>query len=265
MWLNKLISLLFRLIIVSLIVLNHIYFLYYVWMPYTIHYHSAWVVIFFFHLILILTIWTLLVAGTSDPGQVPLYWGFYLGDTDQKRRRYCLMCNVFKPERTHHCSICNRCVLNMDHHCPWINNCIGFFNRKFFIQMLFYLNLSLCYILICNSKFTYEVVAKIFQNKDHFRTELRSKFWFLFIYSIDIVAFIITFLFFKMHLILVFENKTTIETIEKKGQKFQSEFSKGIYFNWTQVMGANKFLWFFPLKLYIGVAKGNGIDWNEGY
>jgi hypothetical protein len=57
-------------------------------------------------------------------------WGFHLGDNENKRRRYCLMCNVFKPERCHHCSACNRCVLNMDHHCPWINNCVGFWNRK---------------------------------------------------------------------------------------------------------------------------------------
>ena len=49
-----------------------------------------------------------------------------------KKRRYCLMCNVFKPERCHHCSACNRCVLNMDHHCPWINNCVGLNNHVFF-------------------------------------------------------------------------------------------------------------------------------------
>lgn len=64
--------------------------------------------------------------------------GFYLEDPDHKRRRYCLICHIFKPERCHHCSACNRCVLNMDHHCPWLNNCIGFYNRKFFLLTLFY-------------------------------------------------------------------------------------------------------------------------------
>eukprot|EP00388_Colpodella_angusta_P004888 GDKJ01015604.1.p1 GENE.GDKJ01015604.1~~GDKJ01015604.1.p1 ORF type:complete len:444 (-),score=56.24 GDKJ01015604.1:87-1418(-) len=71
------------------------------------------------------------------PGKVPKNWGFYMGD-EAKRRRYCRMCNVWKPDRTHHCSTCGQCVLNMDHHCPWLNNCIGFWNRKFFIQLLSY-------------------------------------------------------------------------------------------------------------------------------
>ncbi|CAE7754319.1 PAT14 [Symbiodinium sp. CCMP2456] len=53
----------------------------------------------------------------TDPGVVPPNWGFYMGD-ETKRRRYCKMCNVWKPDRTHHCSICNRCILNMD----WLGN-----------------------------------------------------------------------------------------------------------------------------------------------
>lgn len=52
--------------------------------------------------------------------------------------RYCLICQVFKPERTHHCSTCKRCVLVMDHHCPWLNNCVGFRNRKTFMLLIIY-------------------------------------------------------------------------------------------------------------------------------
>ena len=73
--------------------------------------------------------------------------GFVYGDSENKRRRYCLMCNVFKPERCHHCSACNRCVLNMDHHCPWINNCVGFWNRKYFILLLIYTWLTTIFVL----------------------------------------------------------------------------------------------------------------------
>ena len=263
MLINKIISGAFRLILISMIVVNYIYFIFYNWLPLTIHHNSAWIIIFLFHLIIILLIWCILVTSTSDPGQVPFYWGFYMGDPDNKRRRYCLMCNVFKPERCHHCSICNRCVLNMDHHCPWIDNCIGFFNRKYFIQMLFYMNLILFYILISNSKFTFDIIIRIYKNRVNIRHELKENLGHLFVYSVDIVAQIIIALFFKFHLNLVLENKTTIETIDKKGEKYDSVYNRGVYNNWTQVMGTSKLLWFMSLKIYLGLPKGNGIDWQE--
>ena len=67
-----------------------------------------------FTLILILLLWCFITAMNTNPGDIPLYWGFYIGDDDFKRKRYCLICNAFKPERSHHCSVCNKCVLNMD-------------------------------------------------------------------------------------------------------------------------------------------------------
>ena len=58
------------------------------------------------------------------------------------------------------------------------------------------------------------------------------------------------------------ENKTTIETLDHKGKEFQSQYDKGKWNNWYEVMGITKWLWFFPLKMYQGKPKGNGIDWG---
>lgn len=95
-----------------------------------------------FNLLFFMLMWSLIKTMRSDPGRVPHFWGYYIEKADFKKRRYCLICHIFKPERCHHCSACNRCVLNMDHHCPWISNCVGFENRKFFILMLTYIVVS---------------------------------------------------------------------------------------------------------------------------
>ena len=104
------------------------------------------------HFSMLMLIWSFVTVYVTDPGQVPLYWGFYLDAPEHKKRRYCLICHIFKPERCHHCSACNRCVLNMDHHCPWINNCVGFYNRKFFILTLTYTVLTIALVIIAEAK-----------------------------------------------------------------------------------------------------------------
>jgi len=172
--------------------------------------------------------WCIIITNTTSPGSIPLYWGFYIGDAEQKKKRYCLMCNVFKPERCHHCSVCNICVLNMDHHCPWLNNCIGFFNRKFFIQMLFYLNVSVVYLICINAKKAYKLTKNIINNNVSINNDLSSDLGFILLYFIDLCAGGILISFFRFHLKIVLENKTTIETIDHKGEHFHSEVTNTI-------------------------------------
>jgi palmitoyltransferase ZDHHC2/15/20 len=121
------------------LVMGTIYYTYVdLWGPRAKESMGVLAMLIFFNLLFVMLVWSWVQTMTTDPGQVPVFWGFHLGDPEQKRRRYCLMCNIFKPERCHHCSVCNRCVLNMDHHCPWINNCVGFWNRKYFLLLLIY-------------------------------------------------------------------------------------------------------------------------------
>jgi len=151
----------------------------------------------------------------------------------------------------------------MDHHCPWINNCVGYYNRKYFIQMLFYLVLVLLFSDIANAPFFYKNVMKIYNNKVNFNEDISNSLFFILIYALDLGLTVIIGLFFKFHLKIILENKTTIETIDKKGIDFSSIFDLGTNRNWLQVMGNNKILWFFPIKLFIGQPLGNGIDWFE--
>ncbi len=169
---------------------------------------------------MILLVWTLGVTMNTHPGEIPLYWvritikkGFYIGDEDYKRKRYCLICNAFKPERSHHCSVCNLCVLNMDHHCPWVNNCIGFYNRKFFMQLLFYVFLISWYIFFTCFNDVYDIIMTIYKTK--FRVQnFMNLLLILLAYSIIATLSVLISLFFRFHLSLVLMNSTTIESLD---------------------------------------------------
>lgn len=139
---------------------------------------------------------------TTDPGQVPVFWGFHLGDNENKRRRYCLMCNVFKPERCHHCSACNRCVLNMDHHCPWINNCVGFWNRKYFLLLLIYV-LIICYLTAIFMAYDfYQVVLWGFNNKFIAKNndKLSNNILIMMAFIMDCIVCVLMTAFLRFHL-----------------------------------------------------------------
>lgn len=178
------------------------------------------VILAVFHSLMFMVVWSLLQAMLTDPGQVPVFWGFHLGDSENKRRRYCLMCNVFKPERCHHCSACNRCVLNMDHHCPWINNCIGYWNRKYFMLLLIYV-LCITYFICATTiydfgisiKWTFDSYFNQYSSKtvvNNLTSNLMIQACFI---MTTIIAGLIT-VFLKFHIMLVSTNMTTLENLD---------------------------------------------------
>jgi palmitoyltransferase len=160
-------------------------------------------------------LWSLIITMNTHPGEIPLYWGFYIGDEDYKRKRYCLICNAFKPERSHHCSVCNVCVLNMDHHCPWVDNCIGFYNRKYFMQLLFYLCLLTHFMNITTSYEIYTILYDIYRHKIVYANIYKHAMVFL-AFAIVVTLSVLITLFFRFHVNLVLNNSTTIESLDKE-------------------------------------------------
>jgi len=220
-----------------------------------------------FHVLFIMLLWSFVQAMTTDPGQVPVFWGFHLGEPENKRRRYCLMCNIFKPERCHHCSSCNRCVLNMDHHCPWINNCIGFWNRKHFILLLIYVLLVTYYVaftmaLAWIESIQWSLDTYYFSRAARDQEKLISNLIIQVAYMLNGVIAILMTMFLRFHITLALSNKTTIENLEKKGQPFVSEYDIGPKANWEQIFGRNKLLWPLPIFWDSGKPIGEGIYWK---
>ena len=207
------------------------------------------------------------MTSKTNPGTTPVYWGFHIGDEDFKKKRYCLLCQVFKPERTHHCSICNLCILNMDHHCPWVDNCIGFYNKKFFIQLLCYFlltSLALCFTYIPYSfdviKFMYTIYKKESLDK-----KFENKYYLFLINNIILIAFsVIDFNFLKFHIKLIKANLTTIETLDNDLME-NKKYDMGLETNFKQIFGDNKLLWFLPINLPIGYPNGDGLTWPTKY
>ena len=177
-----------------------------------------------FHFFLLLFLFTYFKVIFSNPGKPPLYWGFS-EDPEQRKRRFCMICNNFKPERCHHCSTCQQCVLVMDHHCQWLNNCIGFKNRKIFILLLMYSFILIILIL----GFSVISIVKLCLKYEKYKFRLILAFVIFFLL---LIFLIILYNFLQYHLDLINRNRTTIENLDqKRGNEQKYVYDMGKKFN----------------------------------
>jgi len=146
--------------------------------------------------------------------------------------RTCSKCKATKPDRAHHCSICNKCVLKMDHHCPFVNNCIGFFNYKYFLNLLFWVMSFCIYVIVI------VVLDGIQRNQIRYTATVAGV-------MCAVALFLVSVLFFN-HVRFVTHNETTIEHVEKRKTIAINQYDLGIRRNLAQVFGTNPFLWLFP-------------------
>jgi len=208
-----------------------------------------------FHILVCLVLASLFCITSTNPGEVPQNWGLHVNDDESKRKRYCLICNAFKPERSHHCSVCDKCILNMNLHCPWVNNCIGFYNRKFFMQLLLYGSISSLCIVITEG---YLIIGTYFK----YYSGINLKKLHIICY---IVILIVTYRIMKCTIFqfkLVLKNSTSIESLDEDSKNYYAKFNIGCKQNWEQVFGKNPLLWFCPLPLESGKPVGDGLTWK---
>jgi len=260
----------FILIVLVIILGINSTFVFAVWGPklWAGHAHAL-AILLFYHVFFVSLLFAFYQCVMTDPGVVPPNWGFYMGD-ETKRRRYCKMCNVWKPDRTHHCSICNRCILNMDHHCPWINNCVGFYNRKFFIQLLVYVYLSLAVVVLFTIPELFSRVASLLSASISGNTSLDAIIYnvtslvigLAFVMAILLICTLTNFIVFHMKLVL--ENFTTIENLERE-EGARSKFDIGHRRNWEQVFGSNAWMWWLPMHTQVSRPIGDGVRWRVHY
>jgi len=168
------------------------------------------------------------------------------------KARFCRACGHYKPDRSHHCRVMQRCVLEMDHFCPWIRNTVGYYNKKYFLQLIFYGAITL--ISFCITLVPHFVAA--------FNMKTALDFFIIFGWLVGCLFGLVLVGFFTFHFWLVSRSYTTIEFCEKRNAKatkrtihgavcdiyHKSPYDHGIMNNLKHVLGSNVFLWLIPTR-----------------
>ncbi|KAJ1911573.1 Palmitoyltransferase [Tieghemiomyces parasiticus] len=225
-----------------------------------------------FNILLALLCYNFYLACASDPGSVPMGYepptseGKVLVIEVKKNTagpRYCRTCKRFKPPRAHHCSTCQRCVLKMDHHCPWINNCVGYGNYGHFFRFIVYVDLACSYVLCA-------LVARVwfvYDRRDDYNVyytimpQQTEVLFLIFNFILATVVLLLVGILTIYHAWLVWDNTTTIETMEigrirkmvrrRIVGELQYPYDLGPVKNFKQILGPSVWRWLWPQPMPI--------------
>jgi hypothetical protein len=131
----------------------------------------------------------------------------------------------------------------MDHHCPWVGNCIGYYNYKFFMNMLYTVMLLTIIIVVSTRRLVHFTLLST-------TVEPEVVYFVVFCYFTTFALMLLITLFFSFHVYLMVNNYTTIEFCEKRQESEQfkdSPYNRGWYLNFKAVLGNNPIFWPFPI------------------
>jgi len=170
-------------------------------------------------------------------------------------QNFCDICEVIKPDRSHHCSKCKKCILKMDHHCWWLDNCIGFYNYKFFYLFLFYGCIFWIFVFASSTKYFVNFWIRNEDGRITFGHENdgNEKFHILFLLVVSTLFYVTLICLFIYHTKLIYEDRTTIEDIQKSPPKYEKHIR-----NFQSVLGTNPFLIFLPYNN----TNGDGVTFS---
>lgn len=133
----------------------------------------------------------------------------------------------------------------MDHHCPWVANCIGFYNYKYFMNMLFYCSVTVSFLVFT----TWPLFTALFQHDN--LVDPKLSYYLITTYLLASSLGLIITGFFLFHLWLITKQYTTIEYCEKRVEPNSnfatSPYNRGILKNFRSVFGNNVLFWFLPI------------------
>lgn len=132
----------------------------------------------------------------------------------------------------------------MDHHCPWVANCIGFFNYKYFMNMLVYTAATSWFLLFTS----WPLFSHVLSRTDS--VDYRLAYYVLTSYLLAGTLALVISGFLSFHLWLISKQYTTIEFCEKKADNEPSfktsPYTRGTLGNLRGVFGDNPMLWLVP-------------------